>query len=205
MHTATIQLGPDSHGRVPPLRNTWTLLDVLSEPLFYNPNLSGNAGARVSDPPGWMRKARATAMVKCQLLRTSPARRKLAINYYEYTRRMAAAGLTHVVHLLTGLSTSAPLRWLTFPELQASCAARSIPTPCTAAHLSDLIHSLPKPWHDVVAQAQHQKAPHHTLPTLLAAMPLATAWYRHGDLAGASAAHPSTPNGNATIVLSATT
>ena len=114
---------------------------------------------------------------------------------------MADAGLTHVAHLLTGLSPGATLRWLTYPELRSSCQTRNVPVPCKAAHLDSLILSLPQTWRDTINHARSLKQRQHSLPDLLSAMPtVAGIWYRHGHLAGTPAS--TTPSSsNATINL----
>ena len=84
----------------------------------YNPNFNGSLGARPADPPGFAAESRGTngaAFGNLKLLRVSDARTQRAQVYYNYTRRMASAGLTHVADLLTGYASGETLRWLANP------------------------------------------------------------------------------------------
>ena len=191
---ATIPHSPsDVSDRRISVRPSWTLLEVLMEPLFYNCNYNGNAGGRICDSrrdgKNWMYHTRVKTMAQCQLHRVSPARRIQADQYYAYTKAMALAGLTHTLHLLTGFDPGETLRWLEHSDLVARCTSRQIPVPCTADHLTSLRSCMPTQWISLLDAAIRAKQPHHDTTTLLNAMPPPPdAWYRHQDFAG----HPDT-------------
>jgi hypothetical protein len=119
-------------------------MEILMEPLFYNCNLQGDIGARISDPDDWMHKKRHKQMTKCTLLRHSPQLRTTADKYHQYTQKMAAAEITHVYHLLRGFEPGSSLRWMTHRELQQQCTDLNTALPCTEAHLQQLIRAMPK-------------------------------------------------------------
>ena len=187
---ATIPYSSSGHsGRRVLVRPSWTLLEVLMEPLFYNCNYNDNAGGRICDSrddgKNWMYHTRAKTMTQCQLHRVSPARRMQADKYYAYTRAMAQAGLTHTMHLLTGFNPGETLRWLEHSDLVARCTSRQIPVPCTADHLTYLRSCMPTQWKSLLEAAIRAKQPHHDTAALLNTMtPPPDAWYRHRDLAG---------------------
>ena len=98
---------------------------------------------------------------------------------------MAAAGLTHVVHLLTGFAPGQPLRRRTHADIAQACASASVPCPLTPPELDRLWLHMPPQWHRLIQAASRAKLPHHDLGGLLLAMPtVPRAWYAYGDLAG---------------------
>ena len=133
-------------------------------------------------------KKRTAQMRSCRLLRISPSRRLQCKRYYELTLRMAAAGLTHVGHLLTGTEPGQRLRWLTHKELVARCKARGVKTPCTPAALAQLHTDMPPAWQAIIQHACNQP-PHQGLASILG-RPTPGIWYRSGDRAGLSGASP---------------
>ena len=108
---------------------------------------------------------------------------------------MALAGLTHVMHLLTGFEEGSTLRWMEYSDLTSHCASRQIPVPCTADHLASLRACIPPQWKTLIDMAIQLKQPHHDTTSLLCAMPSAPhAWYRHQDLTGHLNPHANPPS-----------
>ena len=176
---------PAACNRTSTVRPHWTPLEALVEPLHYNCNLGGDAGARIADPPHWIRDKRATHMNNCHLLRISPKRRAQADKYYSYTVRMAKAGLTHVAHLLAGYENDQQLHWLSHHELEQACRSTRARVPCDAAHLQLLISSIPPPIKSALELLITLKRPGVTLTHAINSAPTVPhTWFQLDNLAG---------------------
>ena len=106
---------------------------------------------------------------------------------------MAAAGLTHVFHLLSGFESGSRVRWLTYAELSTRCARLGIPVPCSPAHFALLQSSMPQPWLATIANAISLKQinPNLNLDSISNATPAPLeAWFQHRTFAGS----PTSPN-----------
>ena len=171
--------------RTAPVRTDWTLLEVLAEPLFYNNNFQGLTGSRIRDPPDWLRKKRPATMSKCRLVRISPSRRIECDKYYAFTKQMAAAGLTHVLHITAGWGAGETPHLLTHSELQNQCRRLKVRCPCDANTLARIQNDMPLQWKQVLDHATNSKLPNQTLADILRAAPLTLgAWYRVANRAG---------------------
>ena len=167
-------------------REGWSLGEVLMEPLHYNPHITGEWGGPLSDTPEHEIDDRA-ARPACHLIRPSPHRLVAADAYYDRTKRFAAAGATHVLHLLSGWGAHEDLRLMTgaqFANLQRTRLPARAPLHVTVAEFDALIQHLPFSWKTVIQDAIAAKRAHPiwTLQDVVAHTPLPPgAWVQTAD------------------------
>ena len=117
----------------------WSLGQIMMEPLFYNPCLSGWWGAHVLDEAIWERDQR-EKQPKVKLIRHSKEREKDAREVYERSKKFARAGLTHVCHLI-----GANGRLMTWQVLKGLIGRRGT-MPCGRDEYEALLASIPTRW-----------------------------------------------------------
>jgi exonuclease III len=94
---------PKSNHRIVTISDHWSLLDLLSEPLHYNPNINGKFGAALTDTPKTILALRDANRSQARLIRASTERTKMCQEYYSTTKKMAQMKCTHFIHLFIGL------------------------------------------------------------------------------------------------------
>ena len=83
------------------IRPHWSLLEFLTESLFYNPNIPGRWGARHEDPTDFLTTARQQGhATKVKILRISTERRQSAHHIYNISLNMAKMQFTHFANIL---------------------------------------------------------------------------------------------------------
>ena len=148
------------------VRNDWTLLEVLMEPIWYNPNLNGVWGARIGDSETYIREQRESRDRRSHLLRVSPSRISQATAYYKLTKAAAEVGLTHIFNLLCGFHPGEKLRWVTYRELKRRADLADLALPLSLDDFGALLGSLQPQMRSVVRSAINLKnrQPHMDLP-----------------------------------------
>ena len=128
----------------------WTLARVAMEPLAYNQHISGVWGARVLEPT--VSADVLTRTHECgsaTLTRVSTARRRQAAMVLRRYLAVAAAGYTHMMHLLVVDRALGRVRMRRYAEL----SRRGMP-PCMPEQLyAKLVAGLPAAWLEVLDTA----------------------------------------------------
>jgi hypothetical protein len=120
--------------------------------------------------PGWQwGSPGGRAFTNVTLLRVSPDRRASALWLHGLSKDMAALELTHIVHLLKGLTSSrGALRLLTFPELAAHAQRLGRRLPLSQQSFQRLLDGITTQpaWMHALQQAQCTKQTLTGVPTL---------------------------------------
>jgi len=119
------------------------------EPLFYNANMNGWWGAKIVDPPEWEVKDR-EAHPKARLVRWSEDRHKRADAMRDMTKLFTQAGITHMIHLLTGTKAGQTLRLKTYRDITRDLHHTP---PFSQATYDSLVMAIPAAWKAVVGEA----------------------------------------------------
>ena len=150
----------------------WSLAEVLMEPIFYNPCLGGRWGERPSDPQHYRREEREKPNAKATLIRVSDERRDFANVYYMKSKDMAAAGFTHMAHLVTtdrpGVAL-AIINWPEFTALTKERLGRHASTPLDRESFDRLVRAIPDHWKRAVNQTSDRLVGRHR-PTGVASL-----------------------------------
>jgi len=86
------------------IKGNWSLVELISEPIHYNPNINGRFGAALIDTPETILALRdANNRSQARLIRTSAERTRVCQEYYNTSVKMAKMKCTHFIHLLKGL------------------------------------------------------------------------------------------------------
>ena len=136
------------------VKQTWTLGEIVGEPLFYNPNLAGWFGSYNLDSPDWLRDQRERKK-EVHLVRVSTGREKWAKEMLDLSRMFASVGITHVRHLLAG-ECGASLHVLSYQEQQALRGGGGV-LPFSKRNYTALIDALPSAWIQVITSAANRQ------------------------------------------------
>lgn len=85
------------------IKGNWSLVELISEPIHYNPNINGRFGAALIDTPETILALRDANRSQARLIRTSAERTRVCQEYYNISVKMAKMKCTHFIHLLKRL------------------------------------------------------------------------------------------------------
>ena len=127
----------------PPL----SILQILQEPLGYNPEISGFWGNRTSEDPSLITKQRQDPN-RCRILRISTQRKKQALYKLNVFLVLARSGITHFFHLITDLDSGTPaiLSWQRYKSLALNSNSPFI----TKEMFKALIQGIPRNWLEII-------------------------------------------------------
>ena len=112
------------------IRLHWSLLEVLMEPLFYNPNIPGRWGARHEDPQDFLTIARQRGhATKVTILRVSPERRQAALHIHKISLNMAKMRCTHIANLLIGTGPGKRMHFMAYRQYCSKAGHHRIDPP----------------------------------------------------------------------------
>jgi len=94
-----------TNNRTVTIKGNWSLVELISEPIHYNPNINGRFGAALIDTPETILALcdANRSQAQARLIRTSAERTRVCQEYYNTSVKMAKMKCTHFIHLLKGL------------------------------------------------------------------------------------------------------
>ena len=151
--------------------------EILMEPLFYNPNLSGWWGSKITDPPEWETEHR-RAHPKAHWIRLSADCKERARVMFDTTKRFARAGITHVAHLISWWQAGEPVELLSHRQHTRRYHGT---LPFTVEEYDSLLNALPMVWRSAVEELAQRRTryPQLNLQAVVDETPLPVgAWIR---------------------------
>lgn len=125
------------------IRPHWSLLEVLMEPFFYNPNIPGRWGARHDDPPFFISSTRQNrGIVNAAIIRISKELKDDSNHIFGLTKKMAKMRCTHITNLLTGVNPSGRMRLMSYTQYQNRAQQNSIAPPLLEESYNALIQAI---------------------------------------------------------------
>ena len=135
-------------------KEVWTLAEILMEPIFYNPNIGGWWGARITDSENWLINNRELYPQVRMIRGRSKERLLLAKNYYNLSKKISKAGVTHVAHIISGWGPGENIKLLDFKDLQKKYKDN---TPFSRKQYNELIQHIPIKWKETLDNANKTK------------------------------------------------
>ena len=92
----------NKENRTVTIKGNWSLVELMSAPIHYNPNINGRFGAALINTPETILALRDANRSQARMIRTSAERTRVCQEYYNTSVKMAKMKCTHFIHLLKG-------------------------------------------------------------------------------------------------------